>query len=105
MKTVYLQKHEPRLVQVIKITNDIVAMASLKVAQHSAAKITPEILEYIPKSNALEYLVRMQETPVESDDSIDDIADAFIQNGFSECDHYPFAQIQAHYIETPDNNN
>lgn len=105
MSTVYLQKREARIIQVVKITQKDIYIASLKVATHSDAQITDEILEYIPKEKALEFLVTLNKLPVEPGHDAKMIQTEFMENSFVQCDYYPYAQIEAHYIETPDNLN
>lgn len=102
LSTIYLQKREARLVQVVKITEKTISVASLKVAKHSTAEITNDVLEYIPKSQALEFLVAINDVAVDHGYNLDEIKRDFIENNFVPCDHYPYAQIHAHYIETPD---
>jgi len=105
MSTVYLQKREPRIIQVVKITQKDVYIASLKVAAHSDAVITDDILEYIPTTKALQFQVALNKLAVEPGHDPQEIEAEFKRNGFIPCDHYPYAQIETHYTETPDNLN
>ena len=105
MSIIYLKKREPRIVQAIKITDKAVSIASLKVATHSQAQITDEILEYIPKNMALEFFVALQHMDIEVGHSQELVKQQFLSNDFVDTDHYLFAQIETHYIETPDNSN
>jgi len=106
MKVAYLERRKPRIIEVVKINDKRIEVYSLKVADWSNATITDEILEYIPHDKALDFKIAQNIVEIEPGDDPNEVIAQFTDDeGFSECGYYRFAQVQTHYVESPENLN